>query len=551
MNQRFYLSAACLALSLGAFAQVAPPDAGQVLRDNSVKKVVPSVNPPEGLLPKSKGESKPAIPGGPQVAVGDVRFEGNTVFSQEELKAVLGDKLGRRYDLAGMKQLAELVTAYYRERGYPFAKALVPVQEFDDGVLRLRVLEGRYASVQATGPQYEIEGAAPFIARLRRGELIYGPELESAMLILDDVPGIDASPTVSPGAKLETADLSVAVRLAERRGSDLTVDNHGSRFTGRYRLRGQHFENSLFAFGDRTAIDFIGTNHEMVLGSLSYERPWGGQGLKAELSFSNTAYILGEDYAAMGISGLARVWSAKLAYPLVRSQAKSLYASVSYQHKALHDNFPVLASVEDKSSDLLVAALRFDVRDGFAGGGLTYGMLTSTYGNLTLDRNQLVSDAVTARKAGGFGKLSLDIARMQSLVGGLTLYVHGTAQWTDGNLDSSEKMGAGGADGVRAYPLGEGSGDVGWLAQIELRAQAGDHAPYLFYDACRARANRHAWDVNSAQVRRLAGAGVGVRSAYGKWSSDLSIAWRTEGGVAQSDGSFGGAVGWFSLGRSF
>jgi hemolysin activation/secretion protein len=551
MKKLLLSAAACLVVPSAVFAQSVRPDAGQVLQGNLDKKVAPPTPVAPGVVPKLGADFRPAVAGGPQVLVSDVKFEGNTVYTGEELKRLLSDQLGRKYDLAGMKQLAEVVTAFYREQGYPFARVLVPVQEFDDGVLKLRILEGRYASVLATGPQFEIDGAEKFLRRLRSGELIFGPELETTMLILDDLPGVAVSPTVSPGAKLETADLAVAVRLEDKRGGDLTYDNHGSRFTGRHRLKGQYYENSLVWFGDKASVDFVGTNHEMLLGSIAYDRPWGGQGLRTELSYSNTSYILAEDYAAMGISGLARIWSAKLSYPLYRSQNRSFYLSVAYQHKVLHDSFPVLAAIEDKSSDLLVAAFRFDVKDGWGGGGLTYGSLTSTSGHLNLHGNLGVADSVTARKAGQFNKVALDVARMQALPGNCMLYLRYTAQWADQNLDSSEKLGGGGADAVRAYPLGEATGDVGWLGQVEVRYQAGNLAPYLFFDACYARANYRAWDVNSTQSQRISGYGVGVRSTYGKWSSDLSVAQRGQGGVSQSDGAFGRTVYWVSLGRSF
>jgi len=42
-------------------------------------------------------------------------------------------------------------------------------------------------------------------------------------------------------------------------------------------------------------------------------------------------------------------------------------------------------------------------------------------------------------------------------------------QLSDVNLDSSQKMMVGGAQGVRAYPLGEGSADQGAMLNLELR----------------------------------------------------------------------------------
>lgn len=57
-----------------------------------------------------------------------VKFSGNTVYTEAELLAVLGDIKGKAYDLAGLQDLARKITAHYRQSGYPYARAIVPAQ---------------------------------------------------------------------------------------------------------------------------------------------------------------------------------------------------------------------------------------------------------------------------------------------------------------------------------------------------------------------------------------------------------------------------------------
>ena len=75
----------------------------------------------------------------------------------------------------------------------------------------------------------------------------------------------------------------------------------------------------------------------------------------------------------------------------------------------------------------------------------------------------------------------------------MSIYVHANAQHANQNLDSSERFGLGGAQGVRAYPSGEGYGDEGALLQTELRIRAGYFTPYGFYDAGWVRLNANPW----------------------------------------------------------
>lgn len=55
-----------------------------------------------------------------------VSIGGNTVFTEAELLAVLGDYAGKSYDLAALTALAERISAHYRNAGYPFARAYLP-----------------------------------------------------------------------------------------------------------------------------------------------------------------------------------------------------------------------------------------------------------------------------------------------------------------------------------------------------------------------------------------------------------------------------------------
>ncbi len=521
-----------MGLSSHAIAQT-PPDAGQTLQQLGTPPTPPQESKPTQIqLPSS---ATPGLPGGPQVELVAVTFKGNTVYGSDELRAALGDALGKRYDLVGLRALTEKVSAYYRARGYPFTRAFIPQQEFTSGNLHIEVLEGRYGDVQATGDAAIVSGAQPFLASLPSAGLIESSSLERAMLVLQDQPGIKATPTIKPGKQVGSGDLTVAVERESRFGGDIGIDNAGNRYTGEIRARATLYANSPFLFGDRITLNTLATNENMWLGALDYELPVGGSGLRAQLGYAHTSYALAKEFSYLDATGMARVWTARASYPLLRSQQTNLQLSVAYQHKTLQDNYGYTGTSEEKSSQSWPVALRFDHRDGLGGGGISYGALTWTNGKLSLDNFLAASDALTAKKNGSFNKLNFDIARIQKLPGELSLYGRYSGQWADKNLDSSERFSLGGNFGVRAYPLGEGMGDRGDLVQIELRYKAGGVAPYAFYDASKVQLNHTPWDTNSNVSRFLSGFGVGVRANYQGWNMDLALASRIKGGNPQAD----------------
>jgi len=179
------------------------------------------------------------------------------------------------------------------------------------------------------------------------------------------------------------------------------------------------------------------------------------------------------------------------------------------------------------------------------------GALTWLAGRLSLDDALAATDASTAQTLGSFNKINLDVARIQKIAGDLSFYGRYSGQWASKNLDSSEKFNLGGYYGVRAYPLGEGVGDKGWFTQLEVRYAVGAVTPFVFYDFGQSSANVQPWDANSSATRTVSGPGVGVRSLYGAWSLDATLALRSKGGPSTADDVDRNPRFFFMLGRRF
>ena len=124
---------------------------------------------------------------------------------------------------------------------------------------------------------------------------------------------------------------------------------------------------------------------------------------------------------------------------------------------------------------------------------------------------------------------------LQFALGSTTLALSLEAQLAGGNLDSSEKFTLAGANAVRAYPVGEQSGDEGVLARVDwlvpLARIGGD--PWrawqgrVFADYGTATINKDTWTgFVGDNSRDLAGAGVGLDWVQGAWRLDLAYAHR-------------------------
>lgn len=526
MQQHFLTRAGLAALALlttmPTWAQI-PPDAGQILQQSQPATQTPSA--PSVTLDLAGEQLTEPDAGGQQVTLQRIDFRGNTRFDDAQLQAVLGEAANQSQDLASLQGLANTISQFYRDHGYLFARALLPAQTLSDGVLTIEVVEGRYGKVSASSDTPGLAAAAqPWLAPLQSDQVIESASLERQVLLLGDLPGMTVTPVIQPGGAPGQGDLVVYLEPTARVMGLVGTDNHGSRFSGEARGRAGVSANRLLTLGDQLDLTLLYTSEATWLGSLGYSLPLGTSGLRGRLGYAHTDYQLGKGFT--GYTGTANVYSADLNYPLIRRQRHNLTLSGGLHYKDLDDNIDGLDVRKTTDSRSLPLGLSFDARDGLGDGGISWGTITLTPGTIDIDQRD------GRGRDGSFSKLGIDVSRLQSLGSGFELYGRFNGQWADrADLDGSESLYLGGPNGVRAYPVGEGSDARGWLTQLELRYRAGNGlAPYTFVDVGSTPSGGIDGD-----ARDLAGAGIGLRYQQDGLSLDLASAWQIDGGDAQSD----------------
>lgn len=515
------LAGACV--SQQAQAQMPPIDAGQ-----NLEQFRPTPQPlPQGpQLQLPSGASMVVPPGGALISVSAVTFSGNSRLSAAELLGAMGgaQALIKPFDLAGLRDLADRVTDHYRLTGYPFARAFLPVQDLSSGQLRIEVVEGRYGKVGVESKTAGLsERVQPYLGALIAGNVIETGVLERVTLLLNDLPGMSATPVMTPGASTGEGDLAVVVQQDATTNGGIGIDNHGSRYAGAWRTRADVALSNVAVFGDQLSLNAITPTPVLWTGTLNYALPLGAQGWRLQLGHARSRYQLSGGFE--GFEGLAVVNSVTMSYPLIRSQKLNLGLSLAYQDKQMEDKR--IGVLETKTARVVPLTLSFDRRDTVGGSGISYGTLSVATGEVR-----------QADETKTFKRWTLDVARQQRFDNAWSFYAHVLTQGANSNLDSSEGMSLGGATGVRAYPSGESAGDEGWLFQAELRLSLGAWSPYAFYDHGRVRIDaRPELVVSPAPDQVRAGAGLGVRFQQGAWSADVAMAWRTQGGAPKADTS--------------
>jgi hemolysin activation/secretion protein len=503
----------------------ARPDAGQTLKSVRPAPALPGEHS-DAALPGANERPALSAPAGARVVVRTIHITGARVYTESKLGALVQDAVGRTLTLAELQALAHRITLYYRSHGYLLTRAYLPAQEIRNGQVEIAVLEGRIGSVNLQNHSRVKEGVAQaYIQPLQKPDsAAEGAVLERSLLLLNDLPGVEARSTLRPGATVGTADLDVQVQGRPLVSGSLDFDNYGNRYTGEYRAGTTVNFNNPSGYGDQFSLRAIDTGPGMQYARAAWQAPLGSRGLKAGMAYSNLRYRLGRDFETLGAHGNAQVATLWAAYPLIRSQNRNLNVQVSYDSKRLEDLIDAVASDSRKKITVWTFGLSGDRSDDFQGGGVSLYSLNLVGGHLQLDAVSQVLDQGPGGHgtAGDYNKVAYSYARLQRLTGQLSFYAAVTGQAASKNLDSSEKLSLGGAYGVRAYPEGEAAADTGAVLNLELRwtlPALREVQAIGFYDAGAARIEQNVLASDSNNRRHLAGEGLGVQ-----WLHDDSFA---------------------------
>jgi hemolysin activation/secretion protein len=461
--------------------------------------------------------------------VRSIEITGNTLLPTTALHPLVASGEGQELSLNDLDALAERVTHYYHDHGYPLASAYVPAQTLHDGVVRIAVIEARYGAVslknESAVGNYPLNAT---LSPLQSGQPVSDYTLQRSLLLLSDIPGAIVNSVMRPGTAEGTSDLLVDVTSAPRYTGTLGVDDYGNAYTDRVRLTGTFDVNGLFHQGDLLDFSGVTSGADMNYGRISYRYLLDGQGTTLGLAASGLDYRLGNGLSDLHAHGTATTQSVNLSQPFIRNTAGNLYAQVEFDHKRLYDNIDIADIETHRHSNSWVATVAGDQRDST---GITNFNISGAYGRLYLDNFQtLFSDYFGARTEGSFTKFDYSVSRLQQLNPTNAFYFGFSGQLANKNLDTSEQFYLGGPNTVRGYDVGVVSGAEGNLATIEFRHDLtlsmlpGPWQASAFVDSGRIEAYKTVF-FPGPNTARLNSAGVGLHwTASHDWLVSTSIA---------------------------
>ncbi len=534
---------------------VTPPSAGSILQQiQPVKPALPSSTGTGLTIEREGGAQQPA---GAAFKVTSIQLSGNTAFDTATLHALVADAEGKSLTLAQLGEVVSRITDYYHSHGYPLARAIIPAQTVQGGVVKVTVIEARYGQVKLDNRSRVGDALLQqTLSPLQAGQVVAQAGLDRTLLLASDIPGVAVSALLKPGEAVGTSDLQVQADPTAQVAGNVAVDNFGNRYTGRARLSAAVNIFNPLHHGDVLSLGALTSGRDMNYGSIAYETLLNGLGTRMGGSYSALHYILGDALGALDARGTAQVASIWVKHPFMRTREANLYGQIQYDRKQLNDRIGVSNIKTDRHLDNWSASLNGDWRNGALAGGIGTWNIGITAGRVGFDdRAAELSDSVTAKTKGSYTKWNGNLAQLQNLTQNDSLYFTLAGQWANGNLDPAEKMVAGGPYTVRAYDIGVLSGDTGVFGSVELRHDLGQFASgrwqvLAFVDSEHVTVNKNPW-LPGDNGATLSGAGVGMNWAGpDQWHAKLYVA-APFGSTPKLIGDNKSVRAWAEIGKAF
>jgi hemolysin activation/secretion protein len=502
------------------------------------------------------------IPESEKVLVKDFIIDGQDVYSEDRLKALLADKKGKKLSFKDIQEGADRITRYFREKGYIVAKTYIPPQDVTAGVVHYRVEIGRFDKPAITNKTNIRDSAIEKQAQaVKEGEYVTRDKLERAVWLVSDMAGADARMALSKGSQPGTVKLDMTVEPYVGKHGLISADNYGSRAMGYNEYSLDYDFWNPARNGDHLMASISSTGRHMFNWGANYITPLAKDGMKLTVGYNVFSYDMGDEWAMYKGVGTSRVTSLGLDYAIRRSRRHNLYTGIRFEHSEIKDEYRAFdATYGDKNGNALVFSLYGDDQDT---AGMTDWRVDWKLGHI--NNKAFHSDNLYARWMAGdpdtngdYSKIRGRIERHQNINNRSYLLLSAYGQYAFTPLDSSEHFSLGGPYGVKAYPTSEGSGDSGYITRAEYRwlipVEAHDQQLQLAFYAEHGGVwiDRNGGNSGSKNHRNLQGLGVGIIwQRWQDWFIRADYAWKLGGEDPVSDTSHNNGRFWIRGGFYF
>jgi hemolysin activation/secretion protein len=458
-SRRLVTAAAQLAFALGLACQLAARAEAAV---------------PPAAAPAAQARTAPAAP--PPAApvrfdVMELRVLGNTVLDTRTVESAVYPFTGPSKEMSDVEAARAALEKAYHDHGFGTVFVDIPEQTVDEGIVRLRVTEGRLRQVRVTGARYfsgrQIRAEVPAAAA---GSVPNLPQLQSQLNQVNAetrdrvvVPVLKAGP--DPG----TVDVDLKVDDHMPFHGSLELDNQYTVDTTHLRAAGSLSYDNMFGRMDSLAIQYqvaaeSPTESHVLAGSYALHLAEDGANL-ALLYIDSKSDVA--TLGTLGVLGTGTVYGLRYLQPLPsKGTAQDVAFEIDYKDFK-QSILTTSTSGLNTPVDYVSASASYTLAQRSAAHQLDWTM-TASFGvpEVPYNTEQFADKRYGANP--NYFYLRTDGGYTLQLPKGFTAALRLTGQYSVDPLISNEQLAVGGAYSVRGYLEAEELADSAWRSSLQL-----------------------------------------------------------------------------------
>lgn len=410
----------------------------------------------------------------PRFDVWEFRVLGNSALAGTDIEGAVYQFLGAGKTIDDVEAARGALERAYHAAGYGTVFVDIPEQSTADGIVRLRVTEGRIDRVRITGARYfangDIRAAVP---ELKQGKVPHLPEVQSQ---LNAVNGATADRSVVPilkaGRSPGAVDVELKVNDKLPLHGTLEVNDRYSADTSHLRVTGSLSYANLFQRQHSATFQYQTAPEETddvtaIVGSYVFRPKF-----LPNTTFAAYAVDSETDVATLGtlsVIGNGQIFGLRAIQTLPRTAMWSHNVTFGVDYKDFKEN---ILLEDDMELATPISYLNWSLV--YAGTHWGESSRTGLSVGVNFGVRGFADDAVEFANKRFKGEsnylyLRASMEHLKNLPLHLQLYGRFAGQFTQTPLVSNEQFSLGGVDTVRGYLESSELGDYGASGTIELR----------------------------------------------------------------------------------
>lgn len=410
------------------------------------------IRPEEGVTDRTT--PPPSTAGdGQRIAISRIDTDRSDILTDVEVRGITAPYEGKEASIRELFSIVDKINALYQQKGYLTARAILPPQKVEGGIIKIRLIEARVGRISVTGNRHTREWYLTSRIGLGEGDLVRLKTLEDDLLYFNATNDVQLRAEVTPGAVTGTTDLALQAREPDNYRVSLFIDNAGGKTVGQERFGLSLHDASLFGLRDPLSFGGIfadGTASVHAAYNVPFT-PWGTR-LGITYDYSHI-WITSGTFKPLDVSGDSDSLGLTLSQPLLVRPTMTANGFAGFYWKKSSTDVGDTTIIENKTRTLQAGGDLLSV-DRY-GSWFTRHVVTQGFREFGGDKN--------------FCKYNGDLVRTLNLPAEFSTLLRASGQVSGNNLlPSSEQFQLGGIATVRGFNEGLLVGDDGYFVSAEL-----------------------------------------------------------------------------------